>query len=162
MRKHLLSCSVTHSTCRVQLELEPFAERGELLPMKMQLHLFSVLSYLHIFAKPVQIVELLGFYGNDDRRWEKQSAISPSFWSAISSQAALLQPMRSFWSKDAMIARISRRQGNIAGMLITVIAMPIIANEDPSWSHSATFLYGSQGNIQPTRWQWVDLLKNNN
>ena len=68
VRKHLLSCSVTHSTCRVQLELEPFAERGELLPMKMQLHLFSVLSYLHIFAKPVQIVELLGFYGNDDRR----------------------------------------------------------------------------------------------
>ena len=30
-RKHLLSCSVTHSSCQVQLESEPFAERGELL-----------------------------------------------------------------------------------------------------------------------------------
>ena len=41
VRKHLLSCSVTHSSCRVQLEVEPFAERGEL--MKMLLHL-AILS----------------------------------------------------------------------------------------------------------------------
>ena len=37
-RKHLLSCAVTHSSCQVQLELEPFAERGELLlPLMMKM-----------------------------------------------------------------------------------------------------------------------------
>ena len=61
---------------------------------------------------------------------QERERISHYRWSAISSQAALLCPPRSFWSKDAMIARISRRrQGNIAGMLIAVIAKPIIANQ---------------------------------